>query len=315
MKISVIICTYNRASLLKHCLTSLTKQTAPESDFEVLVVDNNSTDNTAQISHEFVQENTNFRHIIEHTQGLSYARNRGYKEVKSEWVLYLDDDAKATENLISQAIWVIENSDYKFFGGLFIPWYHYGKPYWYKEKYGSNRMKYKTLTNLKNGEYVSGGIMVCKKELLESFNGFAVNLGMIGNKVGYGEETDLQIRIRKKGIAIGYDPDLVIAHLVAKYKLDVAWFFKSYFNLGRDQLEMGIFKGNIFSVLLTSITLVAMLILHFLWYTPKLLSPNYFIQNWMLDVFKKPTKRLGVLYTALIQKSKIKNKSGDHKIA
>lgn len=306
MKISVIICTYNRHELLKYCLNSLNKQTVTSDDFEVVIVNNNSTDKTHEVAENFASLHPNVSIFIEKNQGLSHARNRGFYEANSDWVIYLDDDAKAHKDFVERAIWIIENTEYQCFGGMYLPWYHHGKPYWYKEKYGTNRMRYKTISTLKNGEYACGGIMAYKVDLLKKYKGFSTKLGMNGDKVAYGEETELQVRMRRDGMKIAYDPLLKMDHLVADYKLNIDWFFKAHFALGRDQIEMGIAKTNSLSLLMTTIVLIGMIILHLLWFTPKLLKSDYFIQNWMIDVFKKPAKRVGILYTALLNKSRQK---------
>lgn len=303
MKLSVVICTYNRSELLSHCLKALTEQTTDASNFEIIVVNNNSTDDTQEVVETFMEQHTNIRLVFESEQGLSSARNRGYKEAKHDWVAYIDDDAKAKSDLVERTFWILNNTDYKCFGGLYIPWFHYGEPYWFKERYGSNRMSYKSITTLKNGEYACGGVMFFDKQLLIDNNGFSTKLGMIGGKVAYGEETELQLRLRNDGIKIAYDPKLVIEHVVAPYKLKLDWYFVSRFALGRDQIEMGIFKTGGFSLFLTALVLFFMIILHLLWYTPKLILRTYYVQNWMIDVFRKPAKRIGVLYTALIAKS------------
>ena len=95
IKISVIVCTYNRAYLLKNCLRSLVDQLVETSTFEVIIVNNNATDDTEEVAKSFTEKYPNFRYIIEPNQGLSNARNRGYKEAKGEYVAYIDDDARA----------------------------------------------------------------------------------------------------------------------------------------------------------------------------------------------------------------------------
>jgi len=309
MKISIIICTYNRADILDHCLQSLCNQTAPNSAFEVLVINNNSTDHTSDIAKKYIAKQGNFKLIIEKEQGLSHARNRGYKETKADWIIYLDDDAKARPNLVERAIWVTENNDLDCFGGLYLPWYKFGQPIWFKDKYASNKMKYSKLSEIKNHQHISGGIMAFKSDILQKYNGFSTDLGMNGNKVAYGEETELQLRMRNDGIKIYYDPELIIDHLVPEYKLNLSWFFISAFALGRDQIEMGIEKDSYFNLLTTFIIGLGLTFLSLLYYTPKLLKKDYYIQNWMLDVFKKAAKRIGVLYTALISKSEQKHAS------
>ena len=69
--ISVIVCTYNRSYILADCLESLQKQTVDKSLYEVLVVNNNSTDKTQEIAENYVINHANFRVVFESQQGLS----------------------------------------------------------------------------------------------------------------------------------------------------------------------------------------------------------------------------------------------------
>src|SRR5579875_2283643 len=96
-QISVVICTYNRDKFIRQSLTCLANQTLGQSEYEVIVVDNNSTDNTAAICKTFIAENPqlNIRYVFEASKGLSFARNRGIAEAQSNIITYVDDDAEA----------------------------------------------------------------------------------------------------------------------------------------------------------------------------------------------------------------------------
>ncbi len=302
-KLSILICTYNRADILAECLQSLTKQTAAPQDVEVLVINNNSTDDTQQVSEQFIGKVPNLRIVVETQQGLSYARNRGYAEARADWVLYLDDDALASENLVERAIWTIENYDYQMFGGVALPWYKYPKPAWYKDQYvATNELPYATVSKIHGNQYAIGCIMVIKKSLFEKYGGFDVRLGMTGKTIAYNEEIELQQRFRKHGIAIAHDPELIIYHLVAPYKLTVDWFFKSAFALGRDNVDAKNVNKHPLNLLLISLVAFGQMLVHLLIYTPRLLSKNYYVENWLIDVFKKVAKRVGTVYTALLRR-------------
>ena len=301
-RLSILICTYNRCEILAECLDSLTRQTASPNDFEVLVINNNSPDQTQQVAESFIGKVPNLRVLIEPQQGLSYARNRAYEEARAEWVLYLDDDALASENLVERALWTIEHHDYKMFGGVALPWYKYPKPYWYKDKYlATNELPYKTVSKIHGNQFAIGCIMVIHKPTLVKYGGFDVRLGMTGDKIAYNEEVELQKRLRAEGIAIAHDPELFIQHLVAPYKLSVDWFFKSAFALGRDNVNSKNVSKHPLNLLLISLVAFGMMLVNLVIYTPRLISKNYYIENWLIDVFKKVAKRVGTVYTALLR--------------
>lgn len=303
-QLSILICTYNRADILAECLQSLTTQTADSEVFEVIVVNNNSPDHTQSTAESFVGKVPNLRVVVETQQGLSYARNRAYEEAQADWVLYLDDDALASDNLVERALFTIHHYPYKYFGGVALPWYKYPKPHWYKDKYvATNELPYKTVTPIHGNQFAIGCIMVIHKPTLAKYGGFDVKLGMIGNTIAYNEETELQHRMRADGIQIAHDPKLFIRHLVAPYKMKVDWFFQSAFALGRDNVDAKNVSLNPLNLLLISVVAFLMMLVHLVIYTPKLLSKNYYIENWLIDVFKKVAKRVGTVYTALLKKS------------
>jgi glycosyltransferase involved in cell wall biosynthesis len=92
--ISVIICTHNRALSLKHTLQSIMEMTVPESlRWELLIIDNNSTDDTWNISQEFIKTSAlEMKYFLEKNQGLANARNRGIREAHGQIIAFTDDD-------------------------------------------------------------------------------------------------------------------------------------------------------------------------------------------------------------------------------
>jgi glucosyl-dolichyl phosphate glucuronosyltransferase len=98
--ITVAICTYNRSDILANCLEALHHQTVHKKAFEILVVDNNSNDGTAELVKEWQSKITNLNYIFEITSGLSTARNRAIHEAKGEIIAFIDDDALVCSDYI-----------------------------------------------------------------------------------------------------------------------------------------------------------------------------------------------------------------------
>ncbi len=254
LELSIIVCTYNRADLLGQCLDSLFAQDAPKDVYEVIVINNNSTDGTEGLVRKKINQYPGLSYIKETNIGLSYARNTGYKAAKGRWVGYIDDDALSNPDLISEVLRTIKNYSFDCFGGAFIAWYVEKKPWWLPERpfYFTNVIgKPHHCTELKKG-YISGGVAFYKKTVLEETGGFNTSLGMTGNKIHYGEETELQIRIRQKGYTIGYNPKIIIQHYVAPYKLKMSWFLKSSYAVGKSYYST-FGGGNVFVVSVKSI--------------------------------------------------------------
>ncbi len=300
-ELSIIICTYRRADLLAYCLEALRGQSAAR-PWELLVIDNNSPDDTPELVARFLGDNPEIsgRRVLETQQGLSHARNRGYAEAAADWVLYLDDDAKAAPDFVERAFWLLEHTDYKVIGGVYHPWYHFGRPDWYRDEYGSNARPETELCVPNHNYFATGGVMIWEKALLADLGGFDPNIGMVGDKIAYGEESYLQFLVRDRGLEVAYDPKLVIHHVVMEQKLHVDWFFKSYFAAGRDAVVSGHLKPGLATVLSQFFVGWLVMTKDFILSTPKLLGKNYHVENWLIDVFRKMAKRIGSIYTLLL---------------
>jgi len=285
VELSIIICTHNREDLLRECLNSFVAQTATPSCFEVIIVNNASTDHTAAVAAEFEATYPHFRMVTEDQVGLSYARNLGFKVAKAEWVSYVDDDAKAAANYVRRALETISKHPFDCFGGVFLPWYKYGKPKWLSPGFGSNRTmiideKVRPLVQLN----ACGGVIVFRKEALERVGGFGGHLGMTGTNVAYGEEDLVQQKMRTLGYQIGFDPELRIDHLVAKYKLDWKWHIRSAYAHGAAEVDVYritinypnlflLIRAGIFPVLKLPYLMVKLLV-----------NRHYFWQNAIIDI-------------------------------
>jgi len=219
-RITVIVCTYNRSEILRECLGFLAEQTYLEDRYEVIVVDNNSTDSSREIAREFSRRYPNFRVVSEPKQGLSHARNRGWHEAKSEWVAYVDDDCRVPGQWLESMQNIIAEYSPAIFGGPYYPFFVTPRPRWYKDAYGSH-VEDTVARPLKPGEYLSGGNIIFSRNALEDLGGFDPNLGMSGDSIAYGEETALQIKTREvmPQALIYYDPALFVYHMVPAHKM------------------------------------------------------------------------------------------------
>src|SRR4030095_8033 len=106
--IDFCICTFNRGDFLGQCIESLLPQIIPGHTM-ITVVDNNSTDGTQEFMYMLLREHNSVRYFIEKQQGLSNARNRGWKESEHEWVFYIDDDCVPPPHFVHEALDIIEN--------------------------------------------------------------------------------------------------------------------------------------------------------------------------------------------------------------
>lgn len=236
-KISVIVCTYNRVDLLAHVLQSLAEQTVSPEKYEIIVVDNKSTDSTGKYMEKFSHSHRNVCYIYEPQQGLSHARNRGWQEAEGEYAAYIDDDARAQNDWIEKIeAFTARQPDAAAFGGPYSWLSLKPLPSWFNPSYASWSLGTEERP-VKRGEWLKGTNMIFKRSLLQDLNGFDTKLGMTGQSLSYGEEVSLQVKIMNKGFSIFYVPDIRVEHLVADYKLKMSWFIKSIFYRGYSSYE------------------------------------------------------------------------------
>lgn len=231
MELSLIICTYNRENYLNKALHYISLQTLSKNRFELIIVDNNSSDSTKLIAEEYIKNHSNARYIFESKQGLSYARNTGYKAAKSDNLLYLDDDAylntEGLENLVN-----FINSDEKLavVGGRAIVQYPDKKPDWVTKSvvnwldsydYGDETIEV-TPENLKK-KIVKLPIGCCffvRKRILDEIGGFNPQLGRIGKKMFAGEEILISRYVQKNRGKIAYFPKIKVDHAIVPHWLN-----------------------------------------------------------------------------------------------
>lgn len=231
VKLSIIIATYNRAQNLARTLHSLTCQTLASTLFEIVVVNNNSQDDTETVCTKFANDNPqlNFKMVTEPEQGLSHARNAGIKNSIGEYIAIIDDDEEVNSEFAK--------SYYDFFekyteaaaaGGQIIPLYEYEPPRWltkYTERpiSGTLRMGSKIKEMGKN-RFPGGGNMGIRRSMVEKYGAFNPELGRTGKSLLAGEEKDLFKRLRDGGEKIFYIPGAIIYHIIPKEKFSDAYF-------------------------------------------------------------------------------------------
>lgn len=232
--VSVVICTYNRAGLLTDALQTLCDQTIDKSLYEVIVVDNNSKDDTRAVTEDFSLRFQNVKYYFETRQGLSHARNRGWREANGPYVAYIDDDCKVPRRWLKTATEIIRQIAPAAFGGPYHAFYNSPKPFWWKDWYESFELSPKARP-LYGFEYLRGGNIFFRRQVLDEMAGFDTVLGMSDKELGYCEETELQRRIREAmpDELIYYDPGLQVFHLVRPEKMTPRRILNSSFTCGR----------------------------------------------------------------------------------
>ena len=281
--ISVVVCTYNHSNLLKNCIASLCAQTLNKEKYEIIVVDNNSKDDTAEVVKAFENDEL-IRYVFEERQGLSHARNRGVSEASGNYIAFIDDDAKAAPNWLEVAYEILDSTQPALdcLGGPYHPLYLSQKPKWFLDKYEirgfGDSQKY-----LNAHEMLSGSNMIWLKDSLTSIGQFNENFGVIGKQLKLGEETDAFEKLWSlNGQAqILFAPNLIIYHLVPEFKMSVGYRLKRKFAQGQYHAQKTIVdvKNQQIIALFQSIVTFLKSSIRFLF---KIFSHKYW-QNWIVE--------------------------------
>lgn len=299
-QLSIIICTYNRGHILSECLNALAKEILESNQsIGVIIINNNSTDNTQEIINQFTSKHPGSKHFFEERTGLSHARNLGYKNAQSDWVLYLDDDAKVHPGFVKRAIWVINNYDFDCFGGVHLAWYIGKKPHWLPDHFGARKFYSNQLCEVHDPSgYAHGMVMAFKTSILKKLGGFKAEYGMRGNQIGYSEETEIQFQMQKRNYKIGFDPELKVDHLVGQHKYYLSWHLKSIYRLSYD---LNNFRNlSLWIIMIDFVKGIGKIVLRKF---PNLLfKKNYYWQNFLIDFLSPFLILTGRLYNRFTKK-------------
>jgi glycosyltransferase involved in cell wall biosynthesis len=242
MLVSVIICSYNRAAYIGGALDSLYQQSTSKDNFEVIVVDNNSTDGTEQVVAKWRSENQegHFHYSTETKQGASFARNTGAAAAKGGWLCFMDDDAIATPTYIENIIQHIHTKPEAIgFGGRIIPKYIPSEPKWmsyYVSSLVGNFDYAPAACAFENGKYPIESNMIIKKAVYDTIGGFNTALpGVVGTLRIGGEGKELFYKILALGHTIYYDPSICVHHVVEVKKLTSEYMYRVASGIGRGE--------------------------------------------------------------------------------
>ena len=298
--LSIIICTHNRAELVRDAILSVFNQ-GINMEEEVLVIDNASTDHTAQVVQELEMRHPTIRYIFEPKVGLSNARNRGWEEARGKYVAYIDDDTRLPPHWLQKALKIISTEAPIAFGGPFYPVYITPKPAWYKDEYGSYVFADKVGYMEKEG-CITGGNMFIKQEILAQLNGFPVEMGMNGKKAAYAEETQLLRRmIDMYGKCLYFDPELFIYHIVLPQKMRLISHLRIQFASGRDY-QFAIYKGQrllLRSILHETFNLKLAIVYEIIRTLVRDKKKYPYFQQYIVDKTSRKVLELGIQYARL----------------
>lgn len=254
-RISHIICTFNRAPFLKKALKALSLQTYPHlSEMEIVIIDNNSTDDTHTVVQDFIKEFPKLAvtYAKEEKQGLSNARNKGIEVSKGEWLAFLDDDAHIHADYTTQVLdFIMENSNVKAIGGPILLDFESEPPRWYTNYLGSlfgYFIPYNETMAFTKKSYPRGSNMIFHRSLFDTYGVFNPKLGRSGGDMMGSEEKDIFQRIYEGDEHVYYLHTAIMYHLVPDFRTTQEFIKKQAIGVGMSehirimQSQKGIFK-------------------------------------------------------------------------
>ena len=240
MNITVILCTYNRAGSLSKALESVAFSELPNSvEWEVLVVDNNSRDQTHEVVEEFCcRYPGRFRYLFEPQQGKSHALNAGIREARGDILAFMDDDVTVEPTWLQNLTRPLHDSEWAGSGGRILLEGTLSPPRWLAL----------------DGPYSLGGVLVLfdrgdkpgeldwapygtnmafRKVMFEKYGGFRSDLGPSPGSEIRGEDTEFGRRLMFAGERLRYEPQAIVYHSVPESRLHKEYFLAWYFDFGR----------------------------------------------------------------------------------
>ncbi len=281
MLVTVAICTWNRAPLLARTLTEFRKLQIPSDvEWELLVVNNNSTDDTPDVV-ELHARHLPLRCLFESKQGHCHARNCAIAVAAGELLLWTDDDVLVDPNWLAEyAAAARQWTDAAFFGGPIHPWFEIEPPPWLKRNFSIVEGAYAMLhlgdtirpcDPADDGPY--GANMAFRTDVLRQHL-FNPRLGLIGNQSTRGDEVDVLRRLRDRGHRGVWVGTARVRHYIPAERLTTRYLWDYFRGGGRSDVRAGGFQDGAR-----------------LWGAPRWIVRQYWksrLQSWCLSPLKGP---------------------------
>jgi len=241
--LSILVCTHNRADLLCGALESLGNQSLGRNRFEVIVVDNASTDDTPGVVARFAEQGRiQVRYVQEPELGLDAARNRGIREARGEWVAFLDDDARARYDWAEAVLEGFARHDAAILGGRVDLIWEIPRPIWFSDEmlrylihcdYGPD------VVEVDAPPWLYGTNVAFRKILFQEIGLFRLDLDRKGTSLMGGGDTEFFVRARAQGRKLLYLPGMVVRHLAPACRLTRRYFRERLFFSGYTRAAHG----------------------------------------------------------------------------
>jgi glycosyltransferase involved in cell wall biosynthesis len=238
LKVTVAILTYNRAEFLRQTLAGIADQEFPRDYFEVIVVDNNSTDNTREVVASFAVQPLAPRYVLETNQGLDHARNRAIKEARGEIIVFGDDDILVPREWLAQmTIPLMADHARKIgaMGGEVMPVFPDGLPPWVAEWHAP--LKFRADTGVLDPRHSPmGANLAIPRWVFEQLGAFSTALDRSGKSLFSGGDAEMIRRIRAVGLEVWFAPGAAVKHQMPASRTTFRYAARHAFDSARSRV-------------------------------------------------------------------------------
>ena len=250
MELSVIISTYNPdLNRLDQTLAAMQRQTLDIKLWELLIIDNNSSNRFIDLTDISFQPNTSILH--EPRQGLTYARLKGFAAVKGSIIVMVDDDNILAPGYLQSVLNIFRiNPKLGAAGGKSLPLFEVEPPVWLPEFYSNLALRnlgeqviFKDWQHEYPASAPIGAGMAIRKEALRSYldkaaSGQNLISDRTGNSLTSGGDNDIVLEVLKSGWQVGYFPELVLQHIIPAQRMRVHYLARLVNNTNRSWVQL-----------------------------------------------------------------------------
>jgi glycosyltransferase involved in cell wall biosynthesis len=226
--VSVVICTWNRARLLGQTLETLLRLRVPEGvTWEILVVNNNCTDDTDAVARQY-EDRLPLVLCHEPRPGKSNACNHAIARARGDYLLWTDDDVVVPADWLEENPKAFEEHQAHLVFGKVLPWWETEPPSWYSDRFAGMfalfdyGLKPFVVTDRAHQPY--GVNMATRREVFRDLGGFVNDVGMLGNTGGGCEDLEIFYRVMDRGLRVAYTPAAVIHHFIPRQRCTKAFY-------------------------------------------------------------------------------------------
>jgi glucosyl-dolichyl phosphate glucuronosyltransferase len=255
MKITVILCTYNRCQSLARALDSVAKSILPESvEWEVLVVDNNSPDQTREVIEDFcVRYPGRFRYLFEPKQGKSNALNSGIRNAHGRILAFMDDDVIVAPDWLQKLTAALDSGEFTGVGGRILSQRDFPVPDWLALDGQYDVAGMLALFDLGNeGRELKtppfGTNMAFPSSIFEKHGDFRTDMGPCPGSEIRNEDTEFGRRLMSGGEKLWYEPSAVVYHAVPENRLRKEYFLRFWYDHGRALIREKGIQPDVFGI-------------------------------------------------------------------